>query len=68
MHLLKNKSDSIYLNIPLDELITIQNALNEICHGIEVFEFQTRIGVTKEEVKILMEKILEIIVEVELKN
>jgi hypothetical protein len=32
------------LTLSLDELIVINNVLNEICHGIEVLQFNHRIG------------------------
>jgi hypothetical protein len=40
-----------------DELRTINNALNEVCHGIEVPEFATRMGATLAEVKALLDRI-----------
>jgi hypothetical protein len=43
-------------NIILDknELIVINAALNEICNGIELFEFETRIGADKDYVLTLL--------------
>ena len=32
-----------------DELLTLSNALNEVCNGLELPEFSTRIGVDREE-------------------
>ncbi len=43
-----------------NDLITINNALNEILHGpdsIEEWEFQTRVGITKEEARKTLLKI-----------
>jgi len=31
-----------------DELLVLNAALNEICNGIDVFEFETRIGAKRE--------------------
>ena len=49
--------EEFYLS--LEELITISEVFNEICNGVRIDsrEFQTRIGVTKEEASFLMEKI-----------
>ena len=45
------------LDLTIEELAIISSALNEICHGIDVPEFETRIGSTIEEAKKLIEKI-----------
>ena len=37
-----------------DELLIINNALNEICNGIDVDEFGTRIGASTDEVRSLL--------------
>ncbi len=31
--------------------LALSNSLNEVCNGIEVFEFKTRLGCSKEEVR-----------------
>lgn len=54
MKLLKNSSSSVDIRMSIDELITIYQSLNEVCNGIDLFEFQTRIGVPREEVSALM--------------
>src|SRR6202012_5702194 len=41
------------------ELGTIGNCLNEVCNGIEVFEFQTRIGMDLDYVRDLFAQITE---------
>jgi hypothetical protein len=43
--------------LTIEELRIINNALNEVCHGIEVPEFATRIGATLPEVKVLLDRI-----------
>ncbi|WP_330985922.1 MULTISPECIES: hypothetical protein [Enterobacterales] len=40
-----------------DELWILNSALNEICNGISVAEFDTRIGATRDDVALLHEKI-----------
>jgi len=41
----------------VDELHILHQALNEVCNGIEVFEFETRIGADRTTVAALMEGI-----------
>jgi hypothetical protein len=46
------------LELERAELITINNALNEVCHGIDLKEeFETRIGTTVEEAERLLKDI-----------
>lgn len=44
-------------NLTKDDLCIILSALNEICNGIDIFEFETRIGASKVEVQLLEERI-----------
>ena len=41
----------------IQELETINNALNEICNGIDIPEFETRIGVKPEVAQALLRSI-----------
>jgi uncharacterized protein (DUF1786 family) len=41
-----------------DELRIVHQALNEVCHGIEVPEFSTRMGASKVECVELMDKLV----------
>ncbi|ACI58940.1 hypothetical protein GGI64_006577 [Rhizobium leguminosarum] len=45
----------------LEELHILYAALNEICNGIEIFEFETRIGARLEEVNRVMRALDEIL-------
>ena len=48
----------VTLQLTGGELLAIRNALNEICHGpdaIEDWEFEARMGVTREEAKNLLD-------------
>ncbi|MBN2991031.1 hypothetical protein JWR97_05950 [Pseudomonas cedrina subsp. fulgida] len=47
MKIIKFGSNQASISIERDELLLIHAALNEICNGIEVFEFETRTGVDK---------------------
>lgn len=40
-----------------DELLIVNAALNEVCNGIEVFEFETRVGASREHVVALLKEI-----------
>ena len=51
------------MNIELtaDDILAINNALNEVCHGPEAipdWEFQTRMGVDRESAKVTLSRIL----------
>lgn len=49
--------ETLKLNISLNELEILNNALNEVCNALSVQEFQTRMGGTLEEAKILLDEI-----------
>ncbi|MEH2701848.1 MULTISPECIES: hypothetical protein [Rhizobium] len=51
----------LMISTNLEELHILHAALNEICHGIEIFEFETRIGASLEEVKGVMRSLDEIL-------
>ena len=46
-----------------EELILINNALNEVCNGVDIpdWEFQTRLGRSREEVRDLLAKIADLL-------
>lgn len=45
----------------IKELLIIHAALNEVCNGIDLFEFETRMGANREEVKNLLEALTKIL-------
>lgn len=47
-------SNRCTVNVSNQELLIINAALNEICNGIEVFEFDTRIGASRQQVRDLL--------------
>lgn len=65
MELLNNDATSAEVRLSIDDLITIHQSMNEVCNGIDLFEFQTRIGVSREEVSNLMRIINQIIEKIE---
>ncbi|HDY99317.1 MAG TPA: hypothetical protein ENH72_12645 [Pseudomonas sabulinigri] len=44
MKVIETLNDSAVLACSKDELLIFHSALNEICNGIDLFEFETRIG------------------------
>jgi transcriptional regulator of heat shock response len=50
-------SSNIELRMTQDELVILNNALNEVCHGFEVDEFETRIGSSREQASSLLQAI-----------
>jgi len=47
--------DKITIEFAKDELGVLCNALNEVCNGIDVREFDTRIGIKVEEARAMLE-------------
>lgn len=45
------------VSISFDELVILNNALNEVCNGLDQFDFETRIGAKHEEVVTLFKSI-----------
>lgn len=43
------KKNKIILDVTKEELGVLSNALNEVCNGIEVLPFESRIGVNVEQ-------------------
>jgi len=58
MMIMPTENDIFHAKLTKDELITIGNCLNEVCHGIDLFEFETRIGASKEETRRILDQIL----------
>jgi hypothetical protein len=46
--------EKIFLKFSKDELLLLCNSLNEVCNGIEVPEFDSRIGASIEETEIIL--------------
>jgi hypothetical protein len=54
MRFIQTTGTTITLTFTIQELETVNNALNEICNGIDVPGFETRIGATREDVQALL--------------
>ena len=49
MELKKVDEGGAWVVLSPDDLLTVCNALNEVCNGLDVPEFATRMGVAREE-------------------
>lgn len=61
MIVLEIESGQADVRLTNDELHMLNNALNEICHGVHIddWEFQTRLGFGRSELKALLSEIHE---------
>ena len=57
MEVIDTTPERSHIGLSQDELLIVNAALNEICNGIEVFEFETRIGADRERVAALLKEI-----------
>jgi hypothetical protein len=60
MNAIKINEDKITLEISKDELGVLGNALNEVCNGIEVWEFDTRMGIKIEDARDILDSLISI--------
>lgn len=68
MELVNLEGRSAVVTIKESELLVLNAALNEICHGIDVQEFDTRIGFSKEFVAGLLGEIGRVLDQIESSN
>jgi uncharacterized small protein (DUF1192 family) len=54
---IKNADIEAEVELGHDELLLLNAVLNEVCNGIAVFEFETRIGASRAKVEKLMAEI-----------
>lgn len=57
MVIMEAGSEESEIRLSKDELLIVNSALNEICNGLDLFEFQTRIGTDKQSVALLLRDI-----------
>ncbi|HEY7315879.1 MAG TPA: hypothetical protein VH643_41500 [Gemmataceae bacterium] len=57
MQVQKSNQSNILLNLTHNELILLNNALNEVCHGLDIPEFSTRLGASWDELEALRREI-----------
>ena len=60
MKLLNNNEDSVTCEIENRELLMFLAGLREVCYGVEIPCFETRVGFTKETVGKLLQDIVNI--------
>ncbi len=48
------------IEVDLEEILILNNSLNEVCNGIDIFEFATRMGVDRERVRHLLAELSEL--------
>jgi hypothetical protein len=57
MEVINTAAEHSQIEIHRDELLIFNAALNEICNGIAVFEFETRIGADRARVAALLNEV-----------
>ncbi|MDD3482616.1 hypothetical protein [Azovibrio restrictus] len=57
MEVIETTGEHSHIGISRDELLIVNAALNEVCNGIEVFEFETRIGADRGRVAALLKEV-----------
>lgn len=62
---LNKLTNNAEIELSYNDLIVLNAALNEICHGIDSFEFETRIGASRSKVELLMKEIQAILDQIE---
>lgn len=51
MRLIEVKNNRIIIELDQNEQLVINNALNEVCHGVKINGFESRLGMPQEYVK-----------------
>lgn len=56
----QDKSEKATVVLDRAELLIVVNALNEICHGVHIddFEFHARIGADRDEAQALLDRLI----------
>jgi hypothetical protein len=57
MVVVRTENGVFHAKLTKDELIIVNNCLNEVCNGRDLFEFETRIGASKEEAHQILDRI-----------
>jgi hypothetical protein len=57
MEILEHLKGKAVIRFSNDELVILNNALNEICNGVDIPQFETRVGYSRERVEALLEQI-----------
>jgi hypothetical protein len=62
---LKTIAEGAEIELSREELLVLNAALNEVCNGIDVLEFETRIGASRANVEHVMAQIQEVLDQIE---
>ena len=54
MRIRESTESHIVLELSRNELILVHNALNEVCHGLDLPDFSTRLGAGLDELEALL--------------
>ena len=65
MKLSNFNGNQVTLQVTRHELVIFNNALNEVCNALDIWEFSTRMGAEKEQVAQLLQQISATIDEIE---
>ncbi|MGN7872929.1 hypothetical protein ACTJKJ_05100 [Roseateles sp. 22389] len=57
MKVIDRTGEQSRVGISREELLILNAALNEVCNGIKIFEFETRIGADRERVAALLNEV-----------
>jgi hypothetical protein len=57
MEIVESKENKTIVSLSSAEITILNNALNEICNGFDIPEFETRIGYTRQQVEELLDQI-----------
>ena len=57
MDLNESSSSKIKVELSLEELLILNSALNEVCNGLDQFDFDTRMGASHDDVNALLSRV-----------
>jgi hypothetical protein len=57
MDIIEATPDRSRIDIGMDQLLILNSALNEVCNGLDLWEFETRMGVDRPTAKALLAEI-----------
>lgn len=57
MQIRKSDESHVVLELAHNELILLNNALNEVCNGLDIPDFSTRLGAQREELEALFRQL-----------
>ena len=60
MQLIATEKDCATVRLDASDILLLTNALNEVCNGLDVPEFSTRIGVQHEDALALLQEMIQL--------